>query len=386
MKRMRFDRVRVYETLRSAHLERAAVLPASSILYRTRRADFDISLAPGLDLIRASTPSMARLLATSRVRVLEINEPLMLPGLRRTVVALLAARLAARLNRRPLTVVSYAIENRDPFGGSRPGTLHGRLSLRWRRLLSGMAAARIDRLAFGTDAARTLYARVVPGAATTVSTVIPALPAPCPCSQVETRSVAEKEAGLVLFLGALAPRKGFDRLLAAWPELAGPADAPDVEPYRLQIVGAGPLQPSAADLAARDPRVTLMVDPPRADVHAQLRRARVLVLLSQPTAGWREQVGLPLVEALAHGCAVVTTTESGLSGWLAGHGHQVLPPDADPATIAAAIRCALTVTADPVRITASLPLVDGRLAADAWLFGDDPPPPAPPGSLTKEWS
>jgi glycosyltransferase involved in cell wall biosynthesis len=238
--------------------------------------------------------------------------------------------------------------------------------------LSRIAAGGIDRLAFGTDAAAALYARTVPAAHDAVSTVIPALPAACRCGR-GSGTAEPKEPGLVLFLGALTGRKGFDRLLAAWPSLAGPADGDDGEPaVRLQIVGKGPFEQSATELAARDSRVTVTIDPPRAQVHAELRRARVLVLLSQPTPGWREQVGLPLVEGLAHGCAVVTTTETGLAGWLSAHGHQVLSPDADAAAVAAAIRRAVTDSPTPAQITASLPALDGRLAADAWLFGDDP--------------
>lgn len=376
MRRTRFDRVRVYETLRSAHLERAIVLPASSIVYRTLREDFDASLIQDLDLIKASTLSMAAVLATSDVRVLEINEPLMVPGLRRTVVALLAARTSARLRRRPLTVVSYAIENRYPFGGRGARSLRRRLSDGWHRRLSRVAAAGVDRMVFGTDAAAALYAAAVPAAAAAASTVIPALPAACDCSGQLTTGRQAKDPGLVLFLGALTQRKGFDKLLAAWPVLAGPADAPadapaGEPPLRLQIVGKGPLERSALELAERDWRVAVTIDPVRSEVHAQLRRARVVVLLSQPTATWREQVGLPLVEALAHGCAVVTTTQTGLADWLAAHGHQVLPPAADAATVAAAIRRALAGETER-RIIASLPAVDGRLDADAWLFGDGP--------------
>lgn len=372
MRRTRFDRVRVYETLRSAHLERSAVLPPSTIFYRTRRDDFDSSLARDLDLIQASSASMAAILATSRVRVLEINEPLMLAGLRRTVLALVTARAAARLRRQRLTVVCYAIENRDPFDVGPTGSLRRRLSWAWRRQLSRIAGAGIDRLVFGTEAAQAVYAAAVPGTAAAVSTVIPALPARCRCGDDVPGNQVAKEPGRVLFLGALTPRKGFDRLLSAWPLLASDPHSPAT--VHLQIVGKGGLQRAAEELAAGDRRVTVTIDPPRAQVHAQLRRAQVLVLLSQPTAGWREQVGLPLVEALAHGCAVVTTTETALAGWLAARGHQVLPPDADEAAIVAAIQRALTTSPNPQQITASLPAVDGRLAADAWLFGDEQVP------------
>jgi glycosyltransferase involved in cell wall biosynthesis len=102
-------------------------------------------------------------------------------------------------------------------------------------------------------------------------------------------------------------------------------------------------------------------------VHRALRRAAVLVLLSQPTPTWREQVGLPLVEGLAHGCTVVTTAETGLADWLAAHGHTVLAPDAAPATVVAAVVEALAAGRPAASVLADLPDDDGRQAAEAWL-------------------
>ena len=93
------------------------------------------------------------------------------------------------------------------------------------------------------------------------------------------------------------------------------------------------------------------------------------VLLSQPTPTWREQVGLPVVEGLAHGCTVVTTTETGLAGWLAAHGHEVLPPGAPDGEVAAAVDRALGRRRPAGDVLADLPAADGRLAADRWMFG-----------------
>jgi glycosyltransferase involved in cell wall biosynthesis len=91
------------------------------------------------------------------------------------------------------------------------------------------------------------------------------------------------------------------------------------------------------------------------------------VLPSQPSATWREQVGLPIVEGLSYGCTIVTTTETGLAGWLSEHGHRVVAADADDGELAAAVAAALL---NPVEdVVASLPDHDGRLAADAWMFG-----------------
>jgi glycosyltransferase involved in cell wall biosynthesis len=187
--------------------------------------------------------------------------------------------------------------------------------------------------------------------------VVPALPAPCDCPDVA------RGRDDVLFLGAFDERKGVPQLLEAWPEVrrAHPA-------ARLTMIGTGPLAERVAWFAAGDDHVSVVVDPPRAEIHAALRRAAVLVLLSQPTATWREQVGLPLVEGLAHGCAVVASSETGLATWLAAHGHAVLPPSAAPDAIGTAVADALAARRPAASVRADLPEVDGRLEADRWLF------------------
>ena len=97
--RTALPRVRLYETLRTAHLERAHELAPASIVYRRRRYDFDSDLARGLDLVEAGPARAAWVLARSDVREVEVNEPLMVSSLRRTALAL-AAVDAARLVRR----------------------------------------------------------------------------------------------------------------------------------------------------------------------------------------------------------------------------------------------------------------------------------------------
>ena len=112
----------------------------------------------------------------------------------------------------------------------------------------------------------------------------------------------------------------------------------------------------------------MQIDPARAQIHAQLRRSRVLVLPSQPAPGWREQVGLPICEGLAHGCTIVTSTETGLAGWLAFHGHRVESPAVPADDWAGALALALRQGRPASAVLDDLPIVDGRLAADAWLF------------------
>jgi glycosyltransferase involved in cell wall biosynthesis len=348
----------VYDNVRSAHLERAHQLAPASILYRNHRYDFDRALAEGLDLHRGGLLSSAVTVLRSGLTSVEVNEPLMRPSIARTAALVTVARGAARLRRRALLVTTYAIENRDPFGPARPTTVRARVRSALDRAAGRYVARRLDRIAFGTAAAEALYDSLLGEELSRARrTLVPALSSPCGCPPGSGPRDAQ-----VLFLGALQDRKGVLQLLAAWPEVI--ARRPDA---RLTVVGSGPLQPQVAELAAREPSVELVVGPPRARVHELLRGSSVLVLLSQRTPTWREQVGLPIVEALAHGCAVVTTDETGLARWLTEHGHDVLPPGAPAAAVAGAVVGALERRRPPESVLADLPRTDGRLDADAWL-------------------
>ncbi|WEO76943.1 glycosyltransferase [Cryobacterium sp. SO2] len=353
------ERARLYQTVRTAHLERARALAPATILYRATRYDFDRALARDLDLIPAGPIRAAWLLARSRVRQLEVNEPLMLASLRRTALTLAVLHLRHRLGGPRTQCVSYAIENADPFASQARG--RARLTRLQDKLLARFVWASLDRMVFGTESAQQTYASVFGAAAGPAHrTHIPALPSACTCPG-EGRATAPR----VVFLGALAARKGFPQLLDAWPYLK--VWLPDVS---LVILGSGPLEERARALADADAAVELHIDPARSDIHAELRRSRVLVLPSQPTPGWREQVGLPICEGLAHGTAIVTSTETGLAGWLDAHGHAVVDASAAPLEWARAVAGALRADRSQSAVLHDLPPVDGRLAADEWLFGD----------------
>jgi glycosyltransferase involved in cell wall biosynthesis len=359
VRRTAYDRARVYGSLRSAHLERAHALEPASLLHRRRRYDFDPRLAEGLDLVQGGTLSMAVTVTRSRLTGLEVNEPLLRPGLWKTSVAVTAARLSARLHRRPVRVVTYAIENRDPYSCHAPGSLRGRLRRRLDQAMSRYTARRVDRIAYGTAAAAELYAaRLGRELADADAALLPALPAACDCPAVEDR-----DPDRVVFVGAFQPRKGLPQLVEAWPEVVARHPA-----ARLTLIGKGQLLDVAEGLARRVEGVDLVVDPPRAELHRLLRRSAVLVLLSQRTPTWREQVGLPVVEGLAHGCSVVTTEETGLADWLADYGHDVLPAAASSTEVADVVVWALSRRRSAASVLADLPDVDGRLAADRWLF------------------
>lgn len=349
---------RLYGQLRTAHLERAHQLAPAVILYQQRRYDFDEQLSAGLTLVQASPLRAALVLARSRVSVLEINEPLFLQSLPATALALLALGLRRLLGGQRTTVVTYAIGNDDRFAPSPAASLRSRLRRRGEMLVARAAARRIDRIVYGTDAARRVYERALPALQQRPSRTIPALPSPRPAD-----GLTVKDANSVVFLGALSERKGLPLLLAAWPEVRR------IRPQaRLTVIGKGPLDEQVRSMTACGLGIELMLDPPRPAVFATLDGAQVVVLPSQASPTWREQVGLPIVEALASGCSIVTTTETGLASWLAAHGHSVLAPDSDPGELARAIVEQLDHRRPAHAVTDSLPERDGRLAADDWLF------------------
>lgn len=360
MRRARYPHARIYGSVRSAHLERARALSPASILHRRWRYDFDPRLTGGLDLIRGGTFSMVVTLLTSRLSTLEVHEPLLRPGLVRTALGVVSGRLGAALRGRRLSVVSYAIENRNNYQPV-PSRLRSRARRRLDWALTRFVARRLDRIAYGTAAAEELYGSLLRrDLAGTAARLVPAVPSPCACP-----AAVDRYPDLVLFLGAFSDRKGLRQLVDAWPAVL-------TRQPRAQLVlaGQGPLEPVARALADVHEGVRLLVAPPREEIHALLRQASVLVLLSQRTPTWREQVGLPVVEGLAHGCLVVTTEETGLSAWLAAHGHVVLSRTAAREDIAASVADALTCRRSAASILADLPAEDGRLAADHWLTGE----------------
>ena len=362
-RRLRHARVRVYETLRTAHLERAHDFVPASIVYLRRNYDFDDSLLAGLDVHHCTgLRALAALVVRSDVREVEVNEPLMLSALKLSLTAALATRLGGLLGRRRTRVVTYALANSDPFADatrrlrSRPRRIAFRLATR-------VLVRLLDRIAYGSSAAEQQYAALVRrrGAALE-GRLVPALPTPCTtCADPGHETDSATRSHQVLFLGAFDHRKGLAQLLDAWPDVA--ARRPDLT---LRVLGKGPLQDLVEDVVRDRSDVSLAVDPSRTEIHASLLASRTLVLLSQPSSTWREQIGLPIVEGLAHGCEIVATDQTGLADWLREHGHRVLPARATRQEIVEAVVASGERPASAV--VAPLPARDGREEADAWLF------------------
>ncbi|NKY64414.1 glycosyltransferase family 4 protein [Gordonia rubripertincta] len=200
-----------------------------------------------------------------------------------------------------------------------------------------------------------MYKDYVPGLSTKIRhKVFPALDMP--------RLQNVKKERVVVFLGAFELRKGIDTVMDAWREIDVSANA------KLIFIGKGDLSEQVSRYCQETATACVCIDPPRDDIYAALAEASVLVLPSRTSTDWREQVGLPIVEALSMGCEIVTSDSTGLADWLREHDHFVLPSDASASDYSRAIVGALDRSCRAVSILDSLPRDhDGRELADRWM-------------------
>lgn len=350
--------IRVFPELRSAHVTDIDQAAPRRLLYFAAKYDLG-----SLDLPEhISKVSFARALRAVRTHpgpVLELWEPLWLRMLPRW----LALAAVWKIGRRGRVISVFAIENNglDVLLGK----AYSRRSRRLRRLvlmaIRRGVTNRIDRLAFGTSASRSVYAPIMDDSRTATADFLDLL------RPDEHRS--EPRALHAAFVGALAQRKGLPQVLRAWTEVERRvADA------KMTIIGDGPERADAERWAAERPRSRSWAGAmPREQVRQVLRGTSVLVAPSVAEGRWREQVGRPIQEALAAGCTIVTTADTGLATYLADSGHKVLRDPSD-LELATAVSDALRNPLDVAEIQRGLPRVDGRIAADSWLHREPAPP------------
>jgi glycosyltransferase involved in cell wall biosynthesis len=344
--------LRVLPEARSAHFERSRRSPDRVTIYVNRYGDLDRgSVWPSahrVSLIWAWLWAFKR-----RWHVVQLPEPLWLRALPLTLSVGLAVRMSDLVHRRRTRIVTYAMENNDPSallrgipGGSR-GVVFGFV-----RHLSGWI---FDRVALASRGASDCYVAVQLLPKRGVVELFNDLPQEC-LGEVGTK------VRRVTFLGALEPRKGVRDLLEAWTG-SGLGRAG----WELAVAGAGPLAEEVGRAAATDPSIVPLGLIGRREMHELMIATSIVVLPSRRDGRWREQIGLSIVEGLAHGCHIVATPDTGLCEWLQVHGHSVLPDEFTVADLATALCDAARSQLDPVEVRASLPPLDGRVQAEDWM-------------------
>jgi glycosyltransferase involved in cell wall biosynthesis len=143
---------------------------------------------------------------------------------------------------------------------------------------------------------------------------------------------------VILFVGWFLPRKGIDFLLLALRELL---DDPEIAGRRLRLlmVGSGPGQDRVEALIRRldiGASCTFAGSLPYGRMPEVFRSADAFVLPSIATPEWQEQFGMALLEAMACGTPVVTTT-SGAIPEIAGNSAVLCQPN-DFASLHAAFK------------------------------------------------
>lgn len=146
-----------------------------------------------------------------------------------------------------------------------------------------------------------------------------------------------REPGLITVTARMVEKKGLDTLVAA----IGVLVAEGRDDVRLEIIGDGPdraaLEAQIAQLGLGD-RVILRGGQPPSEVRATLARAQVFALPAREARdGDTDGLPVALLEAMAHGVAVVATPIAGLpEAVIDGETGLLVAPD-DPRALAAAI-------------------------------------------------
>ncbi|WP_370871756.1 glycosyltransferase family 4 protein [Pseudarthrobacter defluvii] len=355
--------MRIYTIARSVHLERLKDFSTGHLYFLKKSYDFHA--APnGANWTQCSSVfSLLIKVFSARGETIEINEPLSISSWPVTVAIVSVNRFLRLVSPKPNRIVSYAIENMDvSLALASKLRIPRRLSRALVRLFAGYIHGGLHRVAFGTLGASENYGALLSPRVLSIpeSELFLALPNPCECAKTTRVSSSRK----FVFLGSLERRKGFRLLCEAWTKNAiSGRDA-----GCLTVLGKGVMQPIALQLASKWPsQVAVEIDPARSRIHATLRDSDIMVLMSQAEPRWREQVGLPILEALAHGLHVVTTDESGLAPWLRANGHTVLRSSCDADELAETLVALSTTPVSPATILGSLPQLDQRVAADEWL-------------------
>jgi glycosyltransferase involved in cell wall biosynthesis len=148
-------------------------------------------------------------------------------------------------------------------------------------------------------------------------------------------ALAEGEPVRLLTVGRAVQKKGFDDLLTALSML------PQGLPWRLTMVGSGPLLPDLkrqAERAGLSARISWTGALPQDQVIAHLQGADLFVLPSKPGEDG-DRDGLPnvLMEAASQGLPLISTRFAAVPEFIRDQEEGLLVPPGDPTALAAAL-------------------------------------------------
>ncbi|MGY6498172.1 MAG: glycosyltransferase [Microcella sp.] len=151
---------------------------------------------------------------------------------------------------------------------------------------------------------------------------------------------ARPDEPIILFVGALEPRKGILDLVAASLALR----ARGVE-HKLVVVGDGSQRALVDQAVAEHEHIVATGPLDRHGVRELMRAAEVFVLPTQRDGSWREAAGLVLLEAQACGTPAITYASGGAPEMLRNASTGFVVPERDTARLADSIGTVLELPA-----------------------------------------
>lgn len=284
----------------------------AAILYFGQRSETDLELLKSkAGVSKVGLRVLYRVARAPEVMVVEVAEPMWIREWPRHFAAILFMRVVRWVwGLRSPIYVAYAIENlhwRERFSipvASEIPLLGSALKRFARWFLDRSGAMALDALVFGTPGSRENYIESMPRCSKALETRM-LLDQLSQCGCLKLCDDRSPRSLVVQYLGENTPRKGIDILLKAWRVLR--EERPEVRDWRLRLSGPGCEAIEDFESVECEGRLS------REAVYGRLSEADVVVLPSRRAKRWREQKGLPVIEGVRHGCAVVASTETGLA-------------------------------------------------------------------------
>ncbi|MDR6505100.1 glycosyltransferase family 4 protein [Arthrobacter oryzae] len=351
--------IRIRPELRAAQVKRSSRMVPAMTLYFDEKYDLGETQIPEF-FRKVSLLECLRFIAVSDAQILEVPEPLWLRFAPKNFLLLATWKLSGFLKPGRRIAVTYAIENNNIHSLLSPRSkVNSVIERIFLRIMGAAICLTIDRIAFGSSAAMSVYHSLA-GVKRIEHRLIQELPAE---SAATSDGIAAPSGTRAIFIGELDDRKGVLDLMKAWPSVEDAVPA-----AVLTVVGGGKHADAVEQWCLERPATRVFCGlVPHGETARQLSKADVLVAPSKRSGRWREQIGLPITEALSLGLTVVTTDETGLADWLSNEEHTVVPETDVESQLAAAIIGALKRPLPRTKVWQSLPVVPGRIAADAWL-------------------